>query len=75
MVRRPDGRIEIDETGRAPGRGAYLCFQKECVLAARKRDALSRALRNKVPPELYDDILALFSGEPGWREVRSGGLT
>ncbi|WP_084460429.1 RNase P modulator RnpM [Aminiphilus circumscriptus] len=73
VVRCPDGRIEIDTTGRTPGRGAYLCFRKECVLAAKKRDTLSRALKSKVPVELYDDVLTLLAGEVEGEEGRNGG--
>jgi hypothetical protein len=74
IVRCPDGRIEIDTTGRLPGRGAYLCFRKECVLAAKKGDALSRALKSKVSVTLYDDILALLVGEAKGEEGRNGGV-
>jgi predicted RNA-binding protein YlxR (DUF448 family) len=30
LVRTPEGRIVVDEAGRAPGRGAYLCRQASC---------------------------------------------
>lgn len=30
LVRRPDGSVAVDETGRLPGRGAYLCRKAEC---------------------------------------------
>lgn len=30
VVRAPDGRVCIDETGKAHGRGAYLCRDRAC---------------------------------------------
>ncbi len=30
VVRAPDGSIRLDETGKANGRGAYLCRSRQC---------------------------------------------
>ncbi len=49
VVRTPAGTVETDPTGRAPGRGAYLCNDPACWdLAVRKR-SLEHALRAPVP--------------------------
>ena len=45
LVRTPDGRVEVDLTGRQAGRGAYLCAARACWESALKRKALNRALR------------------------------
>jgi hypothetical protein len=52
VVRRPDGRVELDPRGRLPGRGAYLCVDGACWALALRRSAIERALRVAVPPEL-----------------------
>jgi predicted RNA-binding protein YlxR (DUF448 family) len=52
IVRSPDGRIDIDETGRAPGRGAYLCADGGCWDQALASNALGRALATPVPDAL-----------------------
>ena len=51
LVRTPDGRVEVDSTGRLPGRGAYLCANRACWEAALKRKALNRALRTVLTAE------------------------
>ncbi len=56
LVRRPDGQIELDLTGRMAGRGAYLHAAAECVEAARKRRALERALGAPVPPQVWAEV-------------------
>ncbi len=56
FIRRPEGSIELDRTGRMPGRGAYLHAAAECVEAARKRRALERALGAPVPPEVWAQV-------------------
>ena len=44
VVRRPTGEIEVDFTGKVPGRGAYICPDVECLRAAVKGDALIETL-------------------------------
>ncbi|HET7474030.1 MAG TPA: YlxR family protein [Candidatus Limnocylindrales bacterium] len=58
VVRTPDGRITIDETGRLAGRGAYLCRDAGCWTRAVERGAIGRALEAPVPPELREVLLA-----------------
>ncbi|HAA47645.1 MAG TPA: DUF448 domain-containing protein [Synergistaceae bacterium] len=65
IVRTPEGDLRVDTGGKAPGRGAYLCKNLECLQAARKRDALSRALKVKVPREIYDELEELLSEKKG----------
>lgn len=45
FVRSSDGIVSIDETGKAPGRGAYLCASEACFHVALRKRSLSRALR------------------------------
>jgi uncharacterized protein len=45
VVRTPQGRIQFDVTGRAPGRGAYLHRTGQCLQRAIRTGALARALR------------------------------
>src|SRR5918995_6826115 len=44
VVRTPGGELIIDETGRANGRGAYLCADGTCWSAALKKKSIERAL-------------------------------
>lgn len=48
VVRRPTGEIEVDFTGRVPGRGAYICPNIECLRAAVKGRRLDRALERTI---------------------------
>lgn len=56
VVRRPDGTAIYDPTGRANGRGAYVCCDSECVRLARKKKSFSRALKIQVGDVLYDEL-------------------
>lgn len=52
VVRTPEGEVFIDESGRANGRGAYLCRDTACLDKAVKSRALERALEAKVSTEM-----------------------
>jgi predicted RNA-binding protein YlxR (DUF448 family) len=58
VVRTPAGELIIDASGRAAGRGGYVCRAAECVDTAIKKGALSRALRTPLPSELRTALIA-----------------
>ena len=62
MVRTPDGAIVLDPTGRAPGRGAYVCTDAACQAAAIAKGVLRRALAVPIPVGLFDP--ARVAGAP-----------
>lgn len=51
VVRVDEGRVAIDPSGAAPGRGAYLHRDAECVAMALEHGAVARALRTGLPAE------------------------
>ena len=53
VVRTPDGEIRLDSTGRAAGRGAYLCKSKKCLARARKSHRLESNSRVEIPEAVY----------------------
>ncbi len=60
IVRDPSGAVSFDETGRAPGRGAYVCSE-ECFAAACKTRKLERALKTKLDHDELERIAAEVS--------------
>jgi predicted RNA-binding protein YlxR (DUF448 family) len=44
IVRAPDGTISRDDSGRAAGRGTYICHEPTCRDAERRIEAVKRAL-------------------------------
>lgn len=45
IVHTLDDKIEVDSTGKKPGRGTYLCSKGECWDKGLKRNRLEHALR------------------------------
>ncbi|GAB7388257.1 YlxR family protein [Bacillaceae bacterium] len=67
IVRTPEGDVKIDPTGKASGRGAYICAKRECFQAAKKRKALDRSLKVTVSEQIYDEL------EKEWLEAENRG--
>lgn len=55
VVKMPEG-IKLDMTGKAQGRGAYICPSLECMEKAKKSRALERALESTTSDELFSEI-------------------
>ncbi len=62
IVRSPEGEISIDDAGRKPGRGAYVCRSSDCLRRAQKNRALERAFSQKISDEVYDALVAAIEG-------------
>lgn len=56
IVRDKDGNIFIDESGKANGRGAYICTSKACLDTAIKKKSLNHSLKMNIPEEIYQEI-------------------
>lgn len=56
VVRTPEGRVEIDPTGKKNGRGAYVHESGACWSEALKKDRLGRALKVAVPAGDLDQL-------------------
>lgn len=62
VVRREDGHIVVDPTGKVPGsRGAYLSKSSAAAERAFKRKAFEAEFGAPIPPEDIDAIRTYFS--------------
>ena len=58
VVKPKEGDCAIDRTGKAPGRGAYVCEDAECLKKAQKTHALERALEAKIDDAVFEQLAA-----------------
>lgn len=56
IVKNKEGIISIDKTGKAQGRGAYICNNIECLEKAIKTKRLERTFEIKISEEIYDEL-------------------
>ena len=60
VVRDNTGRVFIDDTGRANGRGAYLKKDIDVISKAKKNKILDRRLEVEVPEGIYDELIKMI---------------
>jgi len=60
IIRTPEGKIEIDKTGKKSGRGAYLCGNVECLDTALRKNHLNRSLKQDITLQMLDELRKVF---------------
>lgn len=60
VLKTAEDEIVLDVTGKKNGRGAYLCFSKECLEKAMKSRGLERSLKAAIPQEVYENLKKEF---------------
>ena len=63
IVRGPEGNVDIDKVGKAPGRGCYICPSITCLEAAIKAKRIESALEVPVNPDVFSKLRAQLSDE------------
>ena len=58
IVRLPEGDVILDISGKASGRGAYICKSSSCLKKAIKSSRLERSLSASVSEEIYERLRA-----------------
>lgn len=56
IVINKEGSIFLDKTGKANGRGAYICNNIECLEKAIKTKRLERSFETAISNDIYSDL-------------------
>ena len=56
LVKTSDGKIFLDKTGKANGRGAYICNSPDCIEKLKKQKVLNKAFKCELSEEIYKNI-------------------
>ena len=56
ILKTPEDEIVLDTTGRANGRGAYICNSSACLTKAIKNKGLERSLKSQIPEEVSERL-------------------
>lgn len=56
IVKQSDGKIFIDKTGKANGRGAYICNNVDCLDKAIKSKRLDKNFETEINNEIYESL-------------------
>jgi len=67
IVRLPSGAVELDETHKKPGRGAYLCRSRACWEMALSKRLLEHALKTELASDEKEALRRCCDTLPGER--------
>ena len=56
IVKNKQNEINIDETGKSEGRGAYICNNIECLEKTIKTKRIEKVFEQKIPEEIYEKL-------------------
>ena len=56
IVKNKEGQIFVDKTGKANGRGAYICDSIECLEKAIKSKRLNKIFETNISDEIYENL-------------------
>ena len=62
IVKSKEGIVEVDETGKKSGRGAYICKKEECLEKLIKSKRLQKVFEKEIEDELYENIRGVIVG-------------
>ncbi len=69
IVRTPEGETLLDASGKMAGRGAYICPNPVCLKKAAKGKIMERALKVKIPEELWLQLDKISQDAPETAET------
>ena len=61
IVKNKENIIKVDESGKEPGRGAYICYNMDCFERAKK----SKKLEIKINDDTYEQIKNAIESKMG----------
>ena len=56
IVRTPEGNFIVDKSGKANGRGAYICKSEECAKKLKKNRLLNKSFKTAISDEVYASV-------------------
>ncbi|MBM7617575.1 putative RNA-binding protein YlxR (DUF448 family) [Weissella uvarum] len=69
VVKTPEGDVQLDPSGRANGRGAYIKLDVPTAEQAKAKRTFDRAFQTKLPDDFYDDLIAYVDHQAARREL------
>lgn len=63
IVRSPQGEVALDRSGKKPGRGAYVCPNKECIEKAITGKSLEKSLGMSISEDIKKALLEELKNE------------
>jgi predicted RNA-binding protein YlxR (DUF448 family) len=59
--------VKIDPSGKANGRGAYICKNVKCLEEAKKTRQIQRALKTQIDDKIFEELTEMIAEGPDGR--------
>lgn len=69
VVRDKEGKVTLDPTSKANGRGAYISLDVAVAEKAKQKRIFDKAFEVKVPDQFYDELVAYVDHQQARREL------
>ena len=56
IIKKNNGEILVDKTGKLDGRGAYICNDIACLEKVIKSNRIGKVLKSNIDKKIYEDI-------------------
>lgn len=56
IVKSQEGEISLDKTGKKQGRGAYICYDRECLEKVIKTKKLDKEFDVTISADIYENL-------------------
>ena len=63
IVKDNQNNISIDRTGKANGRGAYICDSIDCLEKAIKNKKIEKSFKMQIDADVYENLRGVISGK------------
>lgn len=63
IVKDNQNNISIDKTGKANGRGAYICDSMDCLEKAIKNKRIEKSFKMNIDEKVYEELRTVMSGK------------
>lgn len=63
IVKSKEGEITLDKTGKKQGRGAYICYNKECLEKVIKTKKLDKEFDTPISNDIYENLRRDFDSD------------
>ena len=63
IVKNKENEIFIDLTGKANGRGAYICPKEDCLEKAVKSNRLAKSFEQEISQDIYEKLKEVINQE------------
>ncbi|MBO5180025.1 MAG: YlxR family protein [Clostridia bacterium] len=63
VVKSKEGEITLDKTGKKQGRGAYICYNKDCLEKVIKTKKLDKEFDTLISNDIYENLRRDFDSD------------